>query len=455
MPSEKPMSTVHAATLPAAYVEFKFGDCAPFLCRPKKIACKFIFAALPWREELQYHLESDSPTDPYVAPARSRFDDPEFVALFADILRRMATNQSVSAALRREGFEQDEKAIASVSSEALLQSTLNVVNGEGEAGAMQPRTKKSDAVEKALRNVMYSTATVPLTDGYKMRLRHIGHAMNILFGPLTTFSTHNFADTYSPLLRVLCEGHGSMPTEEEPTMPTLQEMHRMSAASPASTASLWLLRQELAYIHFYGMDHMHIGKYFLRPVDNQAFREDHLASSGTAGLAGFGEPSLCPGEAQARGFEHGHDKKTSIPKGHHLQYEDLRQLACASRRCQQTAQSARASHTDALPPTNAEPQVLSVATDTSSDSMPHDTEQPQETKTMEKYNNRLIQFVISRQQHQHHHHRQHQHHLITSIITKSPSPPTSSACPILSHRSWLICHGSSVLGHLSWVACPR
>ncbi|HIE80442.1 MAG TPA: hypothetical protein EYQ03_07395, partial [Nitrospinaceae bacterium] len=100
VPSGKPMSTFHAATLPAAYVEFQFGDCCPFLDRLKKLSCRQIFGALPWREELEYHLESDTP--PYVAPSRSRFDDPEFVALFADILRRMATMQSVSAALRRE-----------------------------------------------------------------------------------------------------------------------------------------------------------------------------------------------------------------------------------------------------------------------------------------------------------------------------------------------------------------
>ena len=363
VPTGAPMSTFHAATLPAAYVEFQFGDCTPFLNRPRKIACKDIFAALPWREELEYHLESDNPTDPYVAPARSRFDDPEFVALFADILRRMATNQSVSAALRREGFERDEKAIASVSSEALLQSTFNIV---GEGGAVQPRTKASGAVETALRNLMFSTATVPLTDGHKMRLRHIGHAMNIIFGPLTTFSTHNFPDTYSPLLRALCEG-AEMPTEEEPTMPTLQEMHRMSAASPASTASLWLLRQQLAYRHFYGMDHVHIGKHYLRTCDVVALREDNLASSGTAGLAGFGESSLCPGEAQQRGFEHGHDKKTSIPKGHYLQYEDLKSL-CQT--CKLVGDS------DAPPLATTESTMLA---------------------TMEKYNQRLIPYVISRQ----------------------------------------------------------
>ena len=123
-----PMSTFHAATLPAAYVEFPFGDCIPFLDRPKKFACKEIFAAWPWREELEYHLESDNPTEPYIAPFRSRFDDPESVALFVDILRRMATNQSVSAALRREGFQQDEKVIASVSLDEFLHATVKIVN---------------------------------------------------------------------------------------------------------------------------------------------------------------------------------------------------------------------------------------------------------------------------------------------------------------------------------------
>ena len=119
-----------------------------FLDRPKKIACKDIFGALPSRrEELEYHLDSDSPTEPYVAPARSRFDDPEFVALFADILRRMTTNQSVSAALRREGFQQDETVIASVSSEALLRMMHNTVNGEHEGGPVQARTKASSDVE--------------------------------------------------------------------------------------------------------------------------------------------------------------------------------------------------------------------------------------------------------------------------------------------------------------------
>ena len=87
--------------------------------------------------------------------------------------------------------------------------------------------------------------------------------MTKLWGPLTTFSTHNYADNYSPVMKLLCEGDGEMPEAEEPTMPTLQQMHRMTAASPVSTAKFWLLRQELAYRHLYGMDGVHIGKHFI------------------------------------------------------------------------------------------------------------------------------------------------------------------------------------------------
>ena len=146
-------------------------------------------------------------------------------------------------------------------------------------------------------------------------------------------------------------------------MPTLQQMHRTTAVAPACIASMWLLRQELAFRHFYGMDGMHIGKHFMTNMDNRSLREDHLASSGVAGISGFAESSLCPGEAQARGFEHGHDKKTSIPKGHGQQYEDLRKLS------QQSAEVGNGSHSDAIPLVSAEERI---------------------TSPMENYNQRLL-----------------------------------------------------------------
>ena len=84
----------------------------------------------------------------------------------------------------------------------------------------------------------------------------------------------------------------------------------MVVASPACTASYWLLKQDLAYRHLYGMDAMHIGKMFVPTLPSKYMREDYLESSGAPGQGGFSESSLTPGEAQARSFEHGHDKKT-------------------------------------------------------------------------------------------------------------------------------------------------
>ena len=74
----------------------------------------------------------------------------------------------------------------------------------------QPRTNAdlmhtagNEQVQLALRHLMFSTATVPLTDGYKMRCHDLGIAMNRVFGPLTVFHTHNYADNYSPEILTL------------------------------------------------------------------------------------------------------------------------------------------------------------------------------------------------------------------------------------------------------------
>ena len=74
----------------------------------------------------------------------------------------------------------------------------------------QPRTNQdlittagNEKVRTALSHLSFSTATVPLTDGNKMRLHHFGCAMNRVFGPLTVFHTHNYADNYRPEILTL------------------------------------------------------------------------------------------------------------------------------------------------------------------------------------------------------------------------------------------------------------
>ena len=59
------------------------------------------------------------------------------------------------------------------------------------------------------------TATVPLTEGNKMKLRHQGFALSIYFAPLKLFLTTNFADTYSPITLMLYNDSSSMDAAAE------------------------------------------------------------------------------------------------------------------------------------------------------------------------------------------------------------------------------------------------
>ena len=101
------------------------------------------------------------------------------------------------------------------------------------------------------------------------------------------------------------------------------------------------------------------------------------------------------GEAQARGFEHGHDKKTAIPKGHHLQYGSLKRL------CQQAEKVPKASHPGASPHENSEAIPHDTerpsGANTTSDALPLASTEAQMLTAMENYNQQLIPYVTSRQ----------------------------------------------------------
>ena len=79
-------------TWPKCFVEFFYGDAVPNMKeRGKKgtgtvhVSVEELFGWLQDREELEYHLPSD--TVPYKARATSRFDTPEFTAIFGSVLR--------------------------------------------------------------------------------------------------------------------------------------------------------------------------------------------------------------------------------------------------------------------------------------------------------------------------------------------------------------------------------
>lgn len=63
--SGKPVTMFEAATWPAAFVEFFYGDCAPNLARPRRVVLRELFHYLATREYLEYSLEADK-DDPLI-----------------------------------------------------------------------------------------------------------------------------------------------------------------------------------------------------------------------------------------------------------------------------------------------------------------------------------------------------------------------------------------------------
>ena len=312
VPTGRPLSIFDSTALPAAYTEFLFGDCVPFLKRETPVSCQQIFDALPRREELEYSLPEDA--EPYQASSRSRFDSPEFYAVFATFLRTLKLFQSVRGAVDRPGFYQDIKAIASSTSNEFVQAALHESRPQNNSDLMF--TAGSERVRIAIRHLTFSTATVPLTDGYKMRCHHLGTAMKLVFGPLTVFHTHNYADNYSPEILTMygCDPHMSR-GKQNITMPTLQQMHKNTAGSPRSTAALFLLMQELTYRHLYRVDRTRLGNFNLSSAASYQDREDDLASNGFCGMAAFASATFGCNESQQRGFAHSHGKVHSVPDG--------------------------------------------------------------------------------------------------------------------------------------------
>ena len=97
--SGKPENMFEASAWPAAFVEFFYGDCAPNLDRPQRVGIRQLFHYLASREELEYSLETDRddpliPEGCYRAPPQSRWNSPEFMAVFADVVRKLRILQT-------------------------------------------------------------------------------------------------------------------------------------------------------------------------------------------------------------------------------------------------------------------------------------------------------------------------------------------------------------------------
>jgi hypothetical protein len=157
VPSGKPLSIFDTTALPAAYTEFLFGDCVPFLKRDTPVTVQQIFDALPSREELQYDLEDDE--EPYRASDRSRWDTAEFYAVFCSFLRSLKILQSVKAAMDRPGFEKDIRSIAATTAQDFAEAALHPSAPRSNEDLI--RTAGNERVRTALRHLVFLPPLCP------------------------------------------------------------------------------------------------------------------------------------------------------------------------------------------------------------------------------------------------------------------------------------------------------
>ena len=332
VPANKLLSMFDPATWTQCFSEFWYGDALPNMSEQKqnpRLTFEQLFKTLLDREELEYQLDTDSTT--YCAMLRSRFETPEHVIVFGDTVRRLLLFKGTRMALKRKGFQKDVKLIANATSEQCVAALLDSAGQPGDVRnanmeALSNNQKIALELRTALRQVLIATKDVPLTDGYKKRLRHESHNLNVAEGALVVFATFNFADTYSPLLFQLVRGGsgGSVEhighdiacrlTDDAPNMPSLQQMHQLVAQSPRAQAKFFLLMDDIVDIYFMGMDDSFIGRHQVAASFHHKHREDQLASTGMPSLGGYGVAELEPFESQERGFQHGHRKKYAIPK---------------------------------------------------------------------------------------------------------------------------------------------
>ena len=279
VPGCEALSMFDPLTWTRCFSEFWFGDCLPNdKKRPRPVSFEVLFPALMDREELSYDLPSDKTG--YCPSPRSRFDTPEHILVFGDSLRRLRMFRGARLALKRKGFQTDVAVIAKATAadcEKALETENNRSKGVEALAALSTLPK---GLVAALRQVLVSTAEVPFTDGYRRALRHEGHNLNIVHGSLKVFATGNYADTYSSITRMLAQGSVEQPVEEcdDPTMPSLQALHRLVASSPRAQAKFFLLMDDIVDVHMLGMDGCSVGRLGRA---NYKHREDELASSGT------------------------------------------------------------------------------------------------------------------------------------------------------------------------------
>ena len=169
--SGAPLSFFDPATWPACFVKLFYGDCAPNLDRPVKIGWRRLFRYLMNREELEYHLASDQedpliPGGGYIGLSQSRWNTPEFAAVFVDTVRKLEVLQST------KGFLREARADLRPGSAAYRQSDrqrLRAVSGEPSSERARSERASAYCRGEAAKDARRAKSLAALFDAYHQR----------------------------------------------------------------------------------------------------------------------------------------------------------------------------------------------------------------------------------------------------------------------------------------------
>ena len=202
IPTGEPLNMFGPVAWTASFVEFLYGDATPGLQRDREVLYEEWCQCLLSREELQHSMPDDE--EQYVASSPSRFVRPEILACMHDGRRRLGMLTGARTYLSRKGFAQDLKLLGRATVDDIIAAQRSV--GDASASEAMNRPDLRQSVRVSLKGLLFATANVPGTEGYRVRQRHLGNAMNVLFSPCVLFITLNFADKRSPIVLMLDEG---------------------------------------------------------------------------------------------------------------------------------------------------------------------------------------------------------------------------------------------------------
>lgn len=270
-------------------------------------------ACLCVREEMEYHLETD--TTPFKVredprePEVNRFaSDWITLHLFATLFYLTERHQSSFAFLKNGGMKWAEK-VRHLTPEALANAARLDV-GAGGIQAIVANKSVPQVVREALNAMQMAFADVVGTDGHRRLCRHEGVAYMALFGPPIHFCTPNLADTRQVMLLTVegVEVQLDAAEMDAEVLPKYREMLQRLAGNPVGQTLVFELIMRLFFIHVLGVrpECLHNRRRAKIAKQREWCTDGVAASSSAPGMLGPVLAFRGEVEAQGRGSLHPH-----------------------------------------------------------------------------------------------------------------------------------------------------